>query len=146
MKWMVIYEYEVSEEALNLSSTELPRPWSPWESSPSRKDPHGRTGNRTRDLMIRINYSLTILCTICKQPFLKFFVSLTVLLRVKGQRSILHEISKRKANWIGLVRRNCLLRQVIEVKIKGGIKVTGRRGRRRKRLLVTLRNGKDTRI
>jgi hypothetical protein len=37
---------------LNLSSIKLPRPWSPWESSPSRKNPHGRTGNRTRDLMI----------------------------------------------------------------------------------------------
>jgi hypothetical protein len=24
----------------------------PWGSSPSRKNPHGRTGNRTRDLMI----------------------------------------------------------------------------------------------
>jgi hypothetical protein len=57
-----------------------------------------------------------------------------VLLRVKEQRNILHEISKRKANWIGhILRRNSLLRQVIEVKIKGGIEVTGRRGRRRGR-------------
>jgi hypothetical protein len=32
------------------------------------------------------------------------------LLRVKEQRNILHEISKRKANWIGhILRRNCLL-------------------------------------
>jgi hypothetical protein len=37
---------------LNLSSTKLPRPWSPWGSSPSRKNPHGRTGNQTQDLMI----------------------------------------------------------------------------------------------
>jgi len=30
-----------------------------------------------------------------------------VLLRVKEQRNILHEISKRKANWIGhILRRN----------------------------------------
>jgi hypothetical protein len=44
-----------------------------------------------------------------------------VLLRVKEQRNILHEISKRKANWIGhILRRNCLLRQVTEGKIKGG--------------------------
>jgi len=44
-----------------------------------------------------------------------------VLLRVKEQRNILHEISKRKANWIGnILRRNCLLQQVIEGKIKGG--------------------------
>jgi hypothetical protein len=34
-----------------------------------------------------------------------------------------------------ILRRNCLLRQVIEVKIKGGIEVTGRRGRRRRKLL-----------
>jgi hypothetical protein len=33
-----------------------------------------------------------------------------VLLMVKEQRNILHEISKRKANWIGhILRRNCLL-------------------------------------
>jgi hypothetical protein len=42
---------------------------------------------------------------------------------------ILHEISKRKGNWIGyILRRNCLLQQVIEGKINGGIEVTGRRG------------------
>jgi hypothetical protein len=45
-----------------------------------------------------------------------------VLLRVKEQRNILHEISKRKANWIGhFLRTNCLPKQVIEGKIKGGI-------------------------
>jgi len=44
-----------------------------------------------------------------------------VLIRVKEQRNILHEISKRKANWIGhILRRNCLLQHVIEGKIKGG--------------------------
>ena len=33
-----------------------------------------------------------------------------VLLRVKEQRNILHEIRKRKDNWIGhILRRNCLL-------------------------------------
>ena len=59
-----------------------------------------------------------------------------VLLRVKEQRNILHEISKRKANWIGhILRRKCLLQRVIEGKIKGEIEVTGRRGRRRKNLL-----------
>jgi hypothetical protein len=52
MRWMVIYEYEVPGGALNLSSTELPRPWSPWGSSLYRKNLHGRTGNRTRDLII----------------------------------------------------------------------------------------------
>jgi hypothetical protein len=29
-----VYEYGVPGGALNLSSTKLPRPWSPWESSP----------------------------------------------------------------------------------------------------------------
>jgi len=50
-----------------------------------------------------------------------------VLFRVKEQKNILHEISKRKANWIGhILRRKCLLQQVIEGKIKEGIEVTGR--------------------
>jgi hypothetical protein len=62
-----------------------------------------------------------------------------VSLRVKEQRNILREISKRKANWIGhILRRNCLLRQVIEGKIHGGIELTGRRGRRRRKLLYEL--------
>jgi hypothetical protein len=63
-----------------------------------------------------------------------------VLLRVKGQRNILHEISKRRANWIGHIwRSNCLLRQVIEGKIKGGVDVSGRRERRRRKLLDDLK-------
>jgi hypothetical protein len=63
------------------------------------------------------------------------------VLRVKEQRNILHEISKRKANWIcHILRRNCLLQGVTEGKIKrGGIEVTGRRGRRRRRLLDELK-------
>jgi hypothetical protein len=69
-----------------------------------------------------------------------------VLLRVKEQRNILHEICKRNVNWIGhILRRNCLLQRVIEGKIKGGIKVTGRRGRRRRKLLDDLK-GEDTLI
>ena len=44
-----------------------------------------------------------------------------VLLRVNEQRNILNEIIKRKANWIGhILRRNGLLQQFIEGKIKGG--------------------------
>ena len=65
-----------------------------------------------------------------------------VILRVKEQRNILHEIRKRKANWIGhILRRNCLLQRVIEGKIQGGIEVTGRRGRRRSKLLDNLAIG-----
>jgi hypothetical protein len=66
-----------------------------------------------------------------------------VLLRVKEQKNILHEISKRKANWIGhILHRNCLLQQVIEGQVKGGIEVTGRRGRRRRKLLDDLNERK----
>jgi hypothetical protein len=53
----------------------------------------------------------------------------------KKQRNILHKISKRKANWIGhILRRNCLLQRVFEGKIQGWIEVTGRQGRRRRKL------------
>jgi hypothetical protein len=58
------------------------------------------------------------------------------LLRVKEQRNILHEIRKRKANWIGhILRRNFILQRVIEGKLQGRIEVTGRQGRRRRKLL-----------
>jgi len=64
-----------------------------------------------------------------------------VLLRVDEQRNILHEIRKRKANSIGYIfRRNCLLKQVIEEKIKGEMEVARRRGRRRKKLLDDLKD------
>ena len=64
-----------------------------------------------------------------------------VLLRVNEQKNILHEIRKRKVNWNGhILRRNCLLQQVIEGKIKGQIEVTRRRGRRRKKLLNYLKD------
>ena len=56
-------------------------------------------------------------------------------------RNILHEIRKLKANWIGhILRGNCLLKQVIERKIKGEMEVTRRRGRRRRKLLDDLKN------
>jgi hypothetical protein len=63
-----------------------------------------------------------------------------VLLRVNEQRNILNEIRKRKANWIGhILRRNCLLQRVIEGKKERGIEVTGRQGRRRRKLLDDLK-------
>ena len=62
-----------------------------------------------------------------------------VSLRVKEQRNILHEIHKRKADWIGhILRRNCLLQRVTEGKIQEGIEVTGRQGRSRRNLLDNL--------
>jgi hypothetical protein len=63
-----------------------------------------------------------------------------VLLRVKKQRNILHEIRKQKANLIGhILRRNCLLQRVIEGKIQGWIEVTGRRGTKCRKLLDGLK-------
>jgi hypothetical protein len=45
-----------------------------------------------------------------------------------------------EAKWIGhILRRNCLLQRVIKGKIKGGIEVTGRRGRRSRKLLDNLK-------
>jgi len=64
-----------------------------------------------------------------------------VLLRVIEQRNILHEIRKRKANWIGhILRRNCPLKQVIEGKIKGEMEVKRRQGRRRKKHIRVIFN------
>ena len=53
---------------------------------------------------------------------------------------ILHKIRKRKANWTGhILRRNCLLQRVIEGKIQRGIEMTGKQGRRRRKLLDDLK-------
>jgi hypothetical protein len=60
-----------------------------------------------------------------------------VLLRVKEQRYILHEISKWKANWIGhILHTNCLLRK-------------DKRGDKKEDIgsyWMTLRKGEDTLI
>ena len=50
-----------------------------------------------------------------------------VLFRVNEQRNILHDIRKRKTSWIcRILRGNCLLKQVIEGKIKREIEEIGR--------------------
>ena len=55
-----------------------------------------------------------------------------LLHRAKEKRNISHTIQQRNANWIGhILRRNCLLKHVIERKIEG----TGKRGGRRQQLL-----------
>jgi len=47
--------------------------------------------------------------------------------------------TKKKSNWFGqILRRNCLLKHVIEGQIEGRIDVVGRRGRRRKHLMDDL--------
>jgi hypothetical protein len=69
--------------------------------------------------------------------------------RSRGISYMKYLVSKQKANWIGhILRRNCLLQRVVEGKIKGGegIEVTGRRGKRRRKLLDDLRKGEDTLI
>jgi hypothetical protein len=66
-----------------------------------------------------------------------------VLLSVKELRNIVHEMCEQKAIWIGhILYRNCLLQQVIEGKIKGGLEVTGRRGRRHRKLLNGLKESR----
>ena len=47
-----------------------------------------------------------------------------VLRRVKEERNILHTIKRRTDNWIGhILRRNCLLKHVIEKEIEARIEV-----------------------
>jgi len=59
---------------------------------------------------------------------------------VKEKKNILQTIKRRKANWIvHILRRNCLLKDVIEGKIEGTIKVRGRLRIRRKQLLYDLK-------
>jgi hypothetical protein len=59
---------------------------------------------------------------------------------VQEERNILQTIKRWKDIWIGhIFRRNCLLRRIIEGKIERTIEVTGRRGRRRKKLLDALK-------
>jgi len=65
-----------------------------------------------------------------------------VLHRVQADRNIIRvrTTKRRKANWIGhFLRRNCLLKHVIEGKTEGRIEVMGRRGRRCKWLLDDLK-------
>ena len=45
--------------------------------------------------------------------------------------------------YIYILRRNCLLKQVIEGKIKAEIEVTRRRGRRRRKLLDDLKDRRE---
>ena len=48
-------------------------------------------------------------------------------------------MKRRKPNWIcHILRRNCLLKHIIEGKVEGRKEVMGRRGRRHKQLLVDL--------
>ena len=62
--------------------------------------------------------------------------------RVQKDRNIVHRptVKLKKANWIGHnLRRNCLLKHVIEGRKEGTIEVARRRGRKRKQLLDDLK-------
>jgi len=53
-----------------------------------------------------------------------------------GEECHAYKTSRRKSNWIGhILRRICLLKHIVGLKIEGGIEVMGRRRRRRKKLL-----------
>jgi hypothetical protein len=63
-----------------------------------------------------------------------------VLQRIKDERHTPHTIKIRQANLIGhILRRNCLIKHVIEGEIDVRIEVKVRRGRRRKQLLDDLK-------
>jgi len=63
-----------------------------------------------------------------------------VFCRIKEDRNILRATNRRKANWVGhILRRNWLLKHVIERNIEETIEITGRRGRRSKQLLCGLK-------
>ena len=91
------------------------------------------------------SHARIIFSCLSKTPRSVVFVCGRSLVGIAGSNpargiDILHEIRKRKANWIGhILRRDCLLQRVTEGKIQGGIEVTGRQGRRRKKLLDDLK-------
>jgi hypothetical protein len=80
----------------------------------------------------------------CREPVLDLvsivcFLPINMHPKTKKMGNV-HEICKRKANWIGhILCRNWLLQWVTEGKIQGGIEVTGRQGRRRRKLLDNLK-------
>jgi hypothetical protein len=60
--------------------------------------------------------------------------------------NILQAIKSWKAKWIVyILGRTCLIKHIVEGKIEGRIEVTGRRGRRRRQLLVELKEGRGYR-
>jgi hypothetical protein len=64
--------------------------------------------------------------------------------RVKEETNILRPKTRRKADWIGhTLRRNCLLKHVIEGKVEGMVAETGRREKRRKQILDDIKETRD---
>ena len=64
------------------------------------------------------------------------FSSVFLVLSFVSKKCYILQMCKREANWIGhILCRNCLLQWVAEGKIQGGLEMTGRQGRRCRRLL-----------
>ena len=62
---------------------------------------------------------------------------------VRRERNTVENMKRRKVSRTGhILRRNCLLKQVIEGEIEGRIEVTARRGRRRQQLLENLKESR----
>jgi hypothetical protein len=66
------------------------------------------------------------------------------LLGVKEEMNVLQSIKRSKANWIGhILRRNCLLKHVIEGKIEGRTEVMGKPGKRLQQSQNNLKKKKE---
>jgi hypothetical protein len=64
---------------------------------------------------------------------------------VKEERNIVHTIKRRKANWIGhILRRNCLLKHVIEGKLVGRLERREDEGEDVRSYWMTLMKREDT--
>jgi len=64
-----------------------------------------------------------------------------VLRRGREDSNILPTVKRRKVSWNGhILRRNCFIKQVNEGKIERRIEIMRRQRRRRKQLLVDLKN------
>jgi hypothetical protein len=50
-EWWYVWAWS-TRRGLKPKFCKLPRPWSLWGSSPARENSHGRTGKRTRELMV----------------------------------------------------------------------------------------------
>ena len=65
------------------------------------------------------------------------------VLQREKERNILQVIKRRKARrFVYILRRSCLIKHTIEGKAEGRIEVTGRRGRRRWKLLEDLKDAR----
>jgi hypothetical protein len=72
-----------------------------------------------------------------------FYVGNEVLQKIK-EMDILKTIKRRKSIRIGrILCRNCTFKHVIQRNVEGRIEVTGRRRRRRKRLLKDLKERRE---